>query len=85
MRIAFGTSRNLIWYLLFLPVSLGSVSVNPFILLLYAMRSFSVKLLRHFSVSLPLALSGLILTYRGIAYGRDALNGMACGRAHDGF
>lgn len=23
--------------------------------------------------------------YRGIAYGRDALNGMACGWAHDGF
>lgn len=63
MLVAFGARRNLIWYLLFLPVSLGSVSVNPLLFILFALRRFSAKKLRHFSVSLPLAASGLILAY----------------------
>jgi O-antigen ligase len=63
MRLAFGARQYLLWYLVFLPVSLGSVSVNPFILALYTLRQFSINKLRHFSVTLPLALSSLILAY----------------------
>lgn len=63
MRMAINSRQNLIWYLLFLPVSLGPVSINPLLFLVYAMRRFSVNKLRHFSVTLPLGLCGLILAY----------------------
>lgn len=63
MKVALGATQNLLWYFLLLPVSLGGVSLNPLILVLFASRLFSRKKLRHLSVSLPLASTSLILVY----------------------
>lgn len=54
---------NLIWFFLLLPISIGSISVNPMIVVLYLLRRFSFKKLKGITVSLPLFLANLILIY----------------------